>query len=919
MPGLNALTGSATLWKTMRRPLIFLLFSFLTTLGCGGDSPNARNSAPVTESAQQLIGQEGFFRLAQADGVWWLVTPEGERFFSIGVNHIDPNLLLTEADTEASLTKYGADLRDAENRAPGDSEAAHKFMEESMDNIQAWGFNSLGGQNQVPQNRLPYVATFRPAIIENWPIKKSFPDPFSPATVKMVDEKASKWAATRKLDPLIIGVTTTAMPLWATNPDRIHEWVKTLMNLPAKAPGKIAFMKVLKAHYPKPEGAGAAYGVKAESWADLANRKKWPKPKDRARVLKDQDAMLQAIAAAWYPLVTQAVRKHMPNHLFLGDKIVPFRDLPEWLVPIVAENFDIMYFQWYDNADAQMARLQKIYGQTGKPVIMGDSSFAFPNERVPKPKGVPVENQAAVGTTYAAYMAVMANEPWFIGWHHCGYMEGAPDLARIGPLIARQNGFIRPDGTIYEETVTAVKAANKAAFGQHMAAKGVPTQAAATEPGPTPAPAPDDNPTPVDITHTPAAVVDPLEPLTCIYTENDEYRFNQVGDRIFELRMLHKKGSPGKPVSWIIGNKGVLVYDTGSAISGVKAHNMIREQTDLPILYIVYSHHHGTQLTGARNLIEEGTKVIAHEDLVQELRVNEEFKEYFERVNSIQFNTDVMEKDGAIFPDVSYTGIIEIDLGGVVVELRHMSGEAEGYTVLYMPQERIVWMADLLPGGMPMVASPMKVVRSEVNWQRSLETVAALNPRGLLYTGSNPLCDPQEIQDVLGLYIRLFEFLHTSIVREINLGHTAEEAVANIQLPPDLQNQPGLMERYGTLEFAVRGLHYKYSGWFDQNGTNIKPAPAKALAAAMVEDMGGRAKVLERAKQLRAAGKDRLATEYADLLINSGKSPAALLLKADALDSLAEKDDSGNRIVKGMLRRSAINCRQEAKKAAQQQ
>ena len=97
MPGLNALTGSATLWKTMRRPLIFLLFSFLTTLGCGGDSPNARNSAPVTESAQQLIGQEGFFRLAQADGVWWLVTPEGERFFSIGVNHIDPNLLLTGA------------------------------------------------------------------------------------------------------------------------------------------------------------------------------------------------------------------------------------------------------------------------------------------------------------------------------------------------------------------------------------------------------------------------------------------------------------------------------------------------------------------------------------------------------------------------------------------------------------------------------------------------------------------------------------------------------------------------------------------------------------------------------------------------------------------------------------------------------
>ncbi len=32
----------------------------------------------------------GHFRTEQIDGVWWLITPEGNAFFSAGVNHVDP-------------------------------------------------------------------------------------------------------------------------------------------------------------------------------------------------------------------------------------------------------------------------------------------------------------------------------------------------------------------------------------------------------------------------------------------------------------------------------------------------------------------------------------------------------------------------------------------------------------------------------------------------------------------------------------------------------------------------------------------------------------------------------------------------------------------------------------------------------------
>ncbi len=33
---------------------------------------------------------EGFFTLGQRKGHWWLITPEGKPFFTLGVNHIDP-------------------------------------------------------------------------------------------------------------------------------------------------------------------------------------------------------------------------------------------------------------------------------------------------------------------------------------------------------------------------------------------------------------------------------------------------------------------------------------------------------------------------------------------------------------------------------------------------------------------------------------------------------------------------------------------------------------------------------------------------------------------------------------------------------------------------------------------------------------
>ncbi|MCE2468832.1 MAG: hypothetical protein J4G06_12580, partial [Caldilineaceae bacterium] len=51
-----------------------------------GDAAVAGMAQAKTTQAQP----DGFFTLGRRDNHWWFATPDGEPFFSLGLNHIDP-------------------------------------------------------------------------------------------------------------------------------------------------------------------------------------------------------------------------------------------------------------------------------------------------------------------------------------------------------------------------------------------------------------------------------------------------------------------------------------------------------------------------------------------------------------------------------------------------------------------------------------------------------------------------------------------------------------------------------------------------------------------------------------------------------------------------------------------------------------
>jgi glyoxylase-like metal-dependent hydrolase (beta-lactamase superfamily II) len=796
--------------------------------------------------------RKGYYHLVKRDSVWWFASPGGDELVSLGVNHIEPVLLASEKNRAIFEAKYGADLFDASGRGDPSSAAAAKWMDDSVALIRSWGFNTVGVHNPIPQRKLPYVAKFRPARIDGWAgLERRYMDPFDPRTGLFLKTAAAAWCAKKASDPLILGVSFNDMPIWRAAAKGIHEWVRFIMGLGADAPGKRRWVQMLRKNYPGPAAAGAAYGVAATAWEEILERTRWGAPKAPWAVFKDVNDFLPEIADAWYGAMSAAIRSCDKNHLVFGDKFEGARDLPTWMYPIIGRHFDLSYIQWYAKADAQEIKLAELHAATGKPILMGDSSFSHPNENVRSPKGVHVASDKEVGRQYAKYLKAMMKTPYVVGWHFCGFIEGSPDLKKYHPYFAIQSGFLRPDGTPYRKTLDGVVKANSSARRWHEAADADRGRRIwAFEP------------------KGPGA-------MHCRRVDARFYSLSQVDNNVFNIERVAMPGlkTPNKNISWVVTDEGVVVIDAGLRQSGIAAKSAIRSMTDKPIKYIVYTHHHGTQVGGAREIADPETKVIAHEDLPLEFDAIRKLHKYNARLNSIQFNNryrgETSQPPNFRYPDITYRDTFEFTLGGTKFELHHVVGEAQDYTVVYLPAQKIVWVADLVGPSVPLIGSPMKIVRDDVKWRMALEKIKSLRPEVLISSVGPPMCEPQQIDAKLDATIEYFNFLNDAVSRELNNGSTLEQALANIRMPEDLARNPWLgVEKYGNLNFNVKGMFSRYSGWFDRNGTSLDRAPAAHKASAFVADMGGRNKVLARILALEKAQKRALALEYVDLLLD---------------------------------------------------
>jgi len=135
---------------------------------------------------------------------------------------------------------------------------------------------------------------------------------------------------------------------------------------------------------------------------------------------------------------------------------------------------------------------------------------------------------------------------------------------------------------------------------------------------------------------------------------------------------------------FVVTAEGVIATDPigyGRPTGGADFVAAIRQVTDKPIKYLVYSHHHYDHIAGGKAFKDAGATIVAHKRATERLAV--------------------LKDPATPLPDESVddSGRV-IRLGGKIVELSYVGiNHSDSTLVMRLPQDRIIFLVDLVPVG----------------------------------------------------------------------------------------------------------------------------------------------------------------------------------------------------------------------------
>jgi len=359
-------------------------------------------------------------------------------------------------------------------------------------------------------------------------------------------------------------------------------------------------------------------------------------------------------------------------------------------------------------------------------------------------------------------------------------------------------------------------------------------------------------------------------------------------------------------VIFVLTDRSVVVVDTTEGQDPARAVlNDFRKISALPVSYIIYTHHHGDHIHGAKVFAGPDTKVIAQRNHTEEMRKYMLMLGYNRNLNMAQWAADVPRADrgatlgvdlrhpgasGYIKPQILFDEEYKFTEGGVRFELYHTLGETVDHLMVWLPDFETLLPGDLFYWSFPMLASPGKPDRPVLEWAASLDRMRALHPAYLVGSHSRPLTGRDTIDQALGNYARAIRFVHDETVKRINAGEPLCQIRAEVRLPPDLAAQPYLQPVYGTVEWAVNGVFRQSTGWYDFDPAHLNGGDPALLDRALVEAAGGAGAIVRRAQKAADEGQLQLALEIVEV---AGEDAAASRLRQDLLTRLAAQSSNG--------------------------
>ncbi len=415
-------------------------------------------------------------------GRWWLVTPGGRLFYSLGVdvvNHFDTTPthgreflfadlprqgdVLSPYRTDSGVRFYAMNL----HRRYG-PEWPDRWGDISLRRLEAWGFNTMGAWcdgRLFAARKVPYTVSLWHTLDEVTVIDaghKPMPDPFDTRLAEVIDRTIASQTDRWKDDPWCLGYYVDNEPAWAgwgDSPEEQYQLARRILLAGADLPAKRAFISRLKERYVRFETLKRAWATDLRSWEHLEKGGfDWP-AKMTPQCRKDLADLTALIADRYFAVVSAAMKKHAPRQLYLGCRFAP-RQID--VVRAAAKYCDVISFNIYTRGP--MLDEWNFTAALGKPCMITEFHFGALDRGMFHYGLVGVKDQAERGRAYQEYLRKAAALPAFVGCHWFQYAD-EPLTGRTPDGENFNIGLVSIVDEPYHELVRAAREINCGIYG----------------------------------------------------------------------------------------------------------------------------------------------------------------------------------------------------------------------------------------------------------------------------------------------------------------------------------------------------------------------------------------------------------------------------------------------------------------------
>jgi glyoxylase-like metal-dependent hydrolase (beta-lactamase superfamily II) len=344
---------------------------------------------------------------------------------------------------------------------------------------------------------------------------------------------------------------------------------------------------------------------------------------------------------------------------------------------------------------------------------------------------------------------------------------------------------------------------------------------------------------------------------------------------------------------------GLVMIDTGLATDADTVFDAVRARFDAPLRTVIFTHGHLDHAFGLRRFLDAGERpqVVAHENVPRRFDTYRRTARLNALVNQRQWQlpaTPWFPVDDAdfVWPDTTYRDVLELRVGGEVLECHHGKGETDDHTWVWIPGRRTLASGDFFCMTMPNCGNPNKVQRYPEEWADADEAMAGLGAEIMLPGHGDPIRGVERIRRGLHEQAEFLRAIVEQTLEGLNAGLRHDQITRAIRVPDQLADLEHLRPTYDRPEFIARNVIRKYGGWFDGYAADLLPAPGEAIGAEVVELAGGVGPLVARARQL-AAHDLPLACHLAEWAwLAAPEDPEARAVVVDVFTRRAEADPS---------------------------